>query len=210
MSTRVLIVDDQEVVRAGLKALLGKRKDLAIVGIAGSAVEAVAEAEANRPDVIVMDVRMPGGSGIEACREIRSSLPETKVLMLTTYADEDAVLASILAGACGYLLKDTTGSDLAQAIVRVASGASLLDPAVTAVVLERIKAERGVVASGLTDRERQVLELIAAGRTNREIGGSLYLAEGTVRNLVSGILAKVGAGSRAEAAARFARSDPNP
>jgi two-component system response regulator DevR len=202
----VLIVDDHEVVRVGLKTLLARRKGLVVAGVAANGEEAVAVAAEARPDVVVMDVRMPGGSGIEACREIRSLLPETKVLMLTSYADEDAVLASILAGACGYLLKDTTGRDLGEAILRVAGGASLLDPAVTGVVLARMKADRGVAPGGLTDRERQILELIAQGKTNREIGEVLFLAEGTVRNQVSGVLAKLGVGSRAEAAARFARS----
>jgi len=204
----VLIVDDHEVVRVGLQTLLGRRTDLRVVGAAGSGEEAVALAAEAGPDVVVMDVRMPGENGIEACREIRSALPDTKVLMLTSYADEDAVLASILAGASGYLLKDTTGQDLAEAVLRVAGGASLLDPAVTGLVLSRIKADLGLGAGGLSDRERQILELIAQGKTNREIGAVLYLAEGTVRNLVSGILAKVGAGSRAEAAARFARREP--
>ena len=208
MTISVLVVDDHEVVRAGLRTLLGRRKDVTVAGAAGTAEEAVSLAKETRPDVVVMDVRMPGTSGVEACREIRSLLPDTKVLMLTTYADEDAVLASILAGASGYLLKDTSGLDLAQAIHMVASGASLLDPAVTGVVLGRIKAEGGASAEALTERERQILELIAQGKTNREIGAAMYLAEGTVRNIVSGILAKVGAGSRAEAAARFARGDP--
>jgi DNA-binding NarL/FixJ family response regulator len=208
MTVSVLIVDDHEVVRVGLRTLLGRRRDFTVVGAAGTGAEAVTLAGRTRPDVVVMDVRMPGENGIEACREIRSHLPETKVLMLTSYADEDAVLASILAGASGYLLKDTTGQDLAEAILRVAAGASLLDPAVTGLVLSRIKADRGLATGGLSDRERQILELIAQGKTNREIGEVLFLAEGTVRNLVSGILAKLGAGSRAEAAARFARKDP--
>ena len=204
----VLIVDDHEVVRVGLQTLLGRRKDLSVLGAVGTGAEAVSVAAERRPDVVVMDVRMPGENGIEACREIRSILPDTKVLMLTSYADEDAVLASILAGASGYLLKDTTGQDLAEAILRVAAGASLLDPAVTGLVLSRLKAERGPSAGALSERERQILELIAQGKTNREIGRALFLAEGTVRNLVSGILAKLGVGTRAEAAALFARRDP--
>ena len=208
MTVSVLVVDDHEVVRVGLATLLGRRKDLRLVGVAASGAEGVALASKDRPDVVVMDVRMPGESGIEACREIRSRLPGTRVLMLTSYADEDAVLASILAGASGYLLKDTTGQDLAVAILRVAAGASLLDPAVTGVVLSRLKADRDPSQDALTDRERQILELIAQGKTNREIGEVLYLAEGTVRNLVSGILAKLRVGSRAEAAARFARHEP--
>src|SRR6266511_2629045 len=186
----VLIVDDHEVVRVGLQSLLGRRKDLSVAGAVGSGAEAVSVAEERRPDVVVMDVRMPGQNGIEACRELRSLLP------------------SILAGASGYLLKDTTGQDLAEAILRVGAGASLLDPAVTGVVLSRIKAERGTSADALSERERQILELIAQGKTNRQIGEALFLAEGTVRNLVSGILARLGVGSRAEAAARFARQDP--
>ncbi len=209
MSVSVLIVDDHEVVRVGLRTVLAKHADLNVVGAAGSGEEAVAMAAEARPDVVVMDVRMPGQGGVEACREIRSLSPDTRVLMLTSYADKDAVLASILAGASGYLLKNTTGRDLAEAILRVASGASLLDPAVTGVVLSWIKSDRGVSSEGLSERERQILELIAQGKTNREIGEVLFLAEGTVRNHVSGILAKVGAGSRTEAAARFARSNPS-
>jgi DNA-binding NarL/FixJ family response regulator len=204
----VLIVDDQEVVRVGLLTLLGRRDALDVIGAVGSAEEAIAIAAEARPDVVVMDVRMPGVTGVEACREIRSLLPDTRVLMLTSYTDEDAVLASILAGASGYLLKDTTGQDLADAILRVAGGASFLDPAVTGVVLSRVKADQGLLDGGLTARERQILEQIAEGKTNREIGGNLHLAEGTVRNQVSQILAKLGVGSRAEAAARFARRDP--
>lgn len=209
MTVSVLVVDDHEVVRVGLATLLGRRGDLRVVGVAANGAEGVALASKTRPDVIVMDVRMPGESGIEACREIRSRLPGIRVLMLTSYADEDAVLASILAGASGYLLKGTTGQDLAEAILRVAAGASLLDPAVTGLVLSRLKADRGLSEGALTDRERQILELIAQGKTNREIGEVLYLAEGTVRNLVSGILAKLGVGSRAAAAARFARHAPS-
>jgi len=204
----VLIVDDHEVVRVGLLTLLGRREGLEVVGAVGTAEDAVAIAAETRPDVVVMDVRMPGITGVEACREIRSLLPETRVLMLTSYADEDAVLASILAGASGYLLKDTTGQDLADAIERVAGGASFLDPAVTGVVLSRVKADQGLLDGGLTARERQILEQIAEGKTNREIGDHLHLAEGTVRNQVSQILAKLGVGSRAEAAVRFVRRDP--
>ncbi len=204
----VLIVDDHEVVRVGLKTLLARRKELRVAGVAAGGEDAIALSRDASPDVVLMDVRMPGTDGVEACREIRSILPETKVLMLTSYADQDAVLASILAGASGYLLKDATGQDLVDAILRVAGGASLLDPAVTGVVLSRLKAERGLALSPLSARDRQILELIAQGRTNREIGQALFLAEGTVRNIVSGILAKVGATSRVEAAVRFARSDP--
>jgi two-component system response regulator DevR len=206
----VLIVDDHEVVRVGLRTLLSRRRDILVLGTAASAEEAVSLALEHRPDVVVCDVRMPDRSGVEACREIRSLLPDTRILMLTSYADEDAVVASILAGASGYLLKDTTGQDLVDAVHRIADGASLLDPAVTGFVLSRLKAEDAVGADALTAREQQILELIAQGRTNREIGAVLFLAEGTVRNLVSAILAKLGAGSRAEAAARFARTTPPP
>ncbi len=202
----IVIVDDHEVVRVGLQTLLGHRKDLIVAGVAANGAEALAVAGVTHPDVVVMDVRMPELGGVEACREIRSRLPNTKVLMLTSYADEEAVLASILAGASGYLLKDTTGRDLAEAILQVAAGASLLDPAVTDVVLAKLRG-RETMASSLNQRERRILELIAEGRTNREIGEVLFLAEGTVRNLVSGILSKLGAGSRAEAAARYSRGD---
>lgn len=204
----VVIVDDHEVVRVGLQTLLARRDGLRVAGVAANGEDGVALALDSRPDVVVMDVRMPGQTGIEACREIRSHLPDTKVLMLTSYADEDAVLASILAGASGYLLKNSSGRDVAEAIVRVAEGASLLDPAVTGVVLARVKADRGLAPGGLSDRERDILELIAEGRTNREIGETLHLAGGTVRNLVSTILSKLGVETRAEAAARFARRDP--
>lgn len=203
----IVIVDDHEVVRVGLKTLLGRRKDLIVAGVAASGTEALAVAGVTHPDVVVMDVRMPELGGVEACREIRSRLPNTKVLMLTSYADEEAVLASILAGASGYLLKDTTGRDLAEAILQVAAGASLLDPAVTDVVLAKLRGQETMASGSLNQRERRILELIAEGRTNREIGGVLFLAEGTVRNLVSGILSKLGAGSRAEAAARYSRRD---
>jgi len=203
----IVIVDDHEVVRVGLQTLLGRRKDLIVAGVAASGEEALAVAGVTHPDVVVMDVRMPELSGVEACREIRSRLPDTKVLMLTSYADEEAVLASILAGASGYLLKDTTGRDLAEAILQVAAGASLLDPAVTDVVLAKLRGRETMAFGRLNQRERRILELIAEGKTNREIGEELFLAEGTVRNLVSGIFSKVGASSRAEAAARYSRRD---
>lgn len=203
----IVIVDDHEVVRVGLQTLLGHRKDLIVAGVAANGAEALAVAGVTHPDVVVMDVRMPELGGVAACREIRSRLPNTKVLMLTSYADEEAVLASILAGASGYLLKDTTGRDLAEAILQVAAGASLLDPAVTDVVLAKLRGREAMASGSLNQRERRILELIAEGRTNREIGEVLFLAEGTVRNLVSGILSKLGAGSRAEAAARYSRRD---
>jgi two-component system, NarL family, response regulator DevR len=203
VSTSVLLVDDHEVVRVGLRSLLDRRDEFHVVGAVATAEEAVVQAALSSPDVVVMDVRLPGKSGIEACREIRSVLPGTRVLMLTSYPDQDAVLASILAGASGYLLKDTTGRDLASAILRIAEGDSLLDPAVTGLVLAKIKAERGLAARGLDERDRRILELMAGGRTNREIGAALHLAEGTVRNLVSRILARLEVGTRSEAAARF-------
>lgn len=210
MTVSVLVVDDHEVVRVGLAALLQEEDELTVVGAVGTARDAVGESTRTRPDVIVMDVRLPDGSGIEACREILSRLPRTCVLMLTSYPDEEAVLASILAGASGYLLKDTGGSDLVSAVKRVASGASLLDPAVTGVVLARLRADSDMTAKGLDARDREILELIANGRTNSEIGEVLTLAEGTVRNIVSGILAKLGARSRSEAVARFVRDHPHP
>lgn len=203
MTISVLVVDDHEVVRAGLRSLLNRRNDLQVVGVAANAAEAVERALATEPDVVIMDVRMPGSNGVEACREIRSRVPKASVLMLTSYTDEDAVVASILAGASGYLLKDSTGRELVQAIRVVASGGSLLDPAVTRAVLERIKAEESPEQI-LSGREQTILALISEGKTNREIGNALGLAEGTVRNAVSRILSKIDARSRTEAAARFA------
>lgn len=205
---RVLLVDDHEVVRQGIRALLERREHIEVVAEAGSVAEAVAEAARAKPDVIVMDVRLPDGTGIEACREIRIEQPEIRMLMLTSYADDEAVYASIIAGASGYLLKQTRGRELVSAIEAVARGESLLDPSVTAVVLTRM---REMAAGGhkdkladLSEQERRILGLIAEGKTNREIAASVYLAEKTVKNYVSTILSKLGMERRAQAAAFLA------
>ncbi len=205
---RVMLVDDHEIVRQGLKSLLERREHIQVVAEAGTVAEAVAAAAEKQPDVIVMDVRLPDGTGIEACREIRADHPQIRVLMLTSYADDEAVYSAIIAGAAGYLLKQTRGRELVSAIESVARGESLLDPSVTSVVLARMRE----LASGghkdklseLSDQERRILGLIAEGKTNREIAGIVYLSEKTVKNYVSTILSKLGMERRAQAAAFLA------
>lgn len=210
--TRILIVDDHEVVREGLRALLSKREGFEVVGQAGTVEQAVAEADRTQPDVIVMDVRLPDGSGIEACREIRESRPETKVIMLTSYADDDAVFASILAGAAGYVLKQTRGAALADAIAAVSRGESLLDAAVTQKVMERVRSasqrKPDDPLDALTEQEHKILSLIAEGKTNKEIADEVYLSDKTVKNYVSNILSKLNLRRRSEAAAFIARREP--
>jgi DNA-binding NarL/FixJ family response regulator len=206
---RILVVDDHEVVRQGLVALLGRRDEFQVVAEAGSVSEALAAARRFVPDLVVMDVRLPDGSGIEACREIRSEYPDTKVVMLTSYPDEEAVLSAIIAGASGYLLKQVRGRDLVSALESVGRGDSLLDPAVTERVLERVRR----VASGgerdelsdLTAQERKILLLVADGMTNKEIAADVFLSDKTVKNYVSSILAKLSLQRRAQAAAFVAR-----
>ncbi|WP_370324372.1 response regulator [Euzebya sp.] len=199
-----MLVDDHEVVRQGLAAMVDSQDDMSVVAEAGSVAEAVLRARSYHPDVIVMDVRLPDGTGVEACREIRSERPETHVLMLTSFSDDKALFDAIMAGAAGYLLKQVRGSDLLDAIRRVAEGESLLDPAVTAAVLERIRHGSGSTdprLARLTPTERRILESIAEGATNREIGDRLGLAEKTIKNYVSTILSKLHVARRAEAAA---------
>lgn len=207
---RVMLVDDHDVVREGLRTLLRGRAELQVVGEAATAADAIRVAASARPDVVVMDVRLPDQTGIEACRAIREARPETRVVMLTSYADDEALFASILAGASGYLLKDTRGPALVEAIRSVASGRSLLDPAVTERVLERLRNSRGEdpAFASLTGQERKVLAELAEGRSNREIGERLFLSEKTVKNYVSRILDKLGLHRRAEAAAYMARRRP--
>jgi two-component system, NarL family, response regulator DevR len=203
----VLLVDDHEVVRMGLRTLLEKRENLAIVGEAGSVAEAVSAARHSRPDVIVMDIRLPDGNGVEACREIRGDLPDTKVIMLTSYADDEAVYGSIMAGASGYLLKQTRGQNLAEAIERVARGESLLDPSVTEKVLARMRAlasGEGDELAALSTQEKKILGGIAEGKTNKEIAGEVFLSDKTVKNYVSSILSKLNLRRRSEAAAFIA------
>ena len=206
---RLLVVDDHEVVREGLVSLLDRRPGFQVVAQAGSVAEALAEARRHRPDLVIMDVRLPDGSGIEACREIRSEMPATRVVMLTSYPDEEAVLSAIVAGASGYLLKQVRARDLVAALEVVGNGGSLLDPAVTERVLERI---RRVAASdepdelaGLTTQERKILALVAEGKTNKEIAAEVYLSDKTVKNYVSSILSKLNLQRRAQAAAFVAK-----
>jgi DNA-binding NarL/FixJ family response regulator len=205
--TRVFLLDDHEVVRAGLRELLESDGDLEVVGEAGTAAEALARIPATRPDVAVLDVRLPDGDGVEVCREIRSAHPETACLMLTSFADDDALFAAIMAGASGYVLKQVRGTDLVDAVRRVAAGESLLDPAVTARVLDRLRHRDDPADElhGLTAQERTLLEHVAEGLTNRQIGERMFLAEKTVKNYMSSLLAKLGMSRRAEVAAFGAR-----
>ncbi len=201
---RVLLVDDHEVVRVGLRTLLERYPHLQVVGEASSAEEAVIEAQRHQPDVIVMDVRLPGRSGIEACREIRALLPDARVIMLTSYEDDEAVFEAIAAGACGYVLKQIGSDALIRAIETVGRGEALLDPAVTERVLNQVREtaldRHRQAFAGLSDQELRVLALVAKGQSNKEVARGLGLREKTVRNYVSAILAKLGLSSRVQAA----------
>ncbi|GIJ44338.1 DNA-binding response regulator [Virgisporangium aliadipatigenens] len=199
---RVFLLDDHEVVRHGLRELLTRDGDIEVVGESGSVVEATARIPALRPDVAVLDGRLPDGSGIDVCRDIRSVDPSIKALILTSYEDDEALFAAIMAGAAGYVLKQIRGTDLIDAVRRVAAGQSLLDPAVTTRVLERIRRgpEQPDELRDLTDREREILGHIAEGLTNREIAQRMFLAEKTVKNYVSSLLAKLGLERRTQAA----------
>jgi len=206
---RVVLVDDHEVVRQGLRALLQAQEDLLVVAEAESARQAVAAVDRHRPDVVVMDVRLADGSGIEATREIRARQPATRVLMLTSFDDHEALFSSIMAGASGYVLKQVKGNELVSAVRSVGQGKDLVDPALTGALLERVRAAgaptRDERMMRLSLQEERILALIAEGRTNREIGAELHLAEKTVRNYVSSILRKLEVVRRAEAAAYLAR-----
>jgi len=198
---RVFLLDDHEVVRRGLRDLL-EAADLVVCGEAGTAAEALARIPPTQPDVAVLDVRLPDGNGVEVCREIRSRHPEIQCVMLTSFSDDDALFQAIMAGAAGYLLKEIKGTDLVDAIRRVADGQSLLDPAVTTRVLDRLrdgppKDER---LERLTGQERKILDLIAEGLTNRQIAERVHLAEKTVKNYVSNLLSKLGMERRTQAA----------
>lgn len=205
MTIRVFLLDDHELVRRGVRDLVSAEDDITVVGEASTGVEALQRIPASRPDVAVLDVRLgddPSGStGVEVCREVRSAHPEIACVMLTSYADDEALFASIMAGAAGYVLKRIRGSDLVDGIRRVAAGESLLDPTVTARVLERLRAPVVDPLAGLTPQERRILELITEGMTNRQIGEEMFLAEKTVKNYVSHLLAKLGMVRRTEAAA---------
>jgi DNA-binding NarL/FixJ family response regulator len=206
---RVLVVDDHDVVREGLIAMLQRQSEFQVVGEAGSVGEAIETAHRLQPDLVVLDLLMPDGSGIEACREIRSDHPETRVVMLTSYPDEEAVLSAIIAGASGYLLKRIRSHDLVSALLAAARGDSLLDPAVTERVLERVRhAARDDVhdeLADLTPQERRILRLAAEGKTNKEIAGEVFLSDKTVKNYVSSILGKLNLERRAQAAAFVAK-----
>ena len=199
--TRVFLLDDHEVVRRGVRELLEAEDDLTVVGEAGTAEEAVGRIPATSPNVAVLDVRLPDGDGIEVCRDVRSHHPEIACIMLTSFADDEAVYAAIMAGAAGYVLKQVRGTELVDGIRRVARGESLLDPVVTTRILERIRHSEGDdELAGLTDQERKILELISDGLTNRLIGEQMFLAEKTVKNYVSNMLTKLGMSRRTEAA----------
>ncbi len=202
---RILIVDDHEVVRLGLRSLLDRHPDFEVVAEAASGREALEKVEAYQPDVVVLDIRLPGMSGVEVCQYITDHFPNVKVIMLTSYAEDEMLFAAIRAGAAGYVLKQIGGDDLIRAIEAVGRGEALLDPSLTQRVFEEVrKAQREEEASAfaeLTHQEMQVLQLVSEGKTNREIAEALYLGEGTVRNYVSNILGKLGVANRAEAAA---------
>jgi len=208
VTIRVFLLDDHEVVRRGVRELLESGgDDLVVAGEAGTADEALRRIPAVRPDVAVLDVRLPDGNGVEVCREIRSRHPEVQCLMLTSFADDEALFDSIMAGASGYVLKQVRGSDLIDGVRRVAAGQSLLDPRVTARVLERVRGGPDEDEGGvhLTDQERRLLDLLAEGLTNRQIGERMFLAEKTVKNYVSNLLTKLGMHRRTEAAVYGAR-----
>ena len=207
MSTRLMIVDDHEVVRMGLRAALEVEDDFTVVAEAASGQDAIDRARVHRPDIILMDVRMDGMDGIEACREIRSEMPQVQVLMLTSFAEEETVVAALLAGAAGYVLKNVARARLLEALRSVARGESLLDAAVTRGVLDKLVSgkSRKDESDNLTEREREVLALIAEGATNKEIAAKLVVSENTARNHVSHILGKLGFSRRSEAAAYAVR-----
>ncbi len=205
MAIKVFLLDDHEVVRLGLRQLLEAEDDIEVIGEAGTAAQAIARVPALRPDVAVLDVRLPDGDGIAVCREIRSAMDVPPAcLMLTSYSDDEALFTAIMAGAAGYLLKQVSGTDLVGAVRRLAAGESLLDPAMTTAVLERLRhpavEDDDPRYKSLTEQERKILDLIAEGKTNRQIAEAMFLAEKTVKNYVSGLLRKLGMERRTEAA----------
>jgi DNA-binding NarL/FixJ family response regulator len=206
---RVMLVDDHDIVRDGIRALLERVDDVMVCAEAATMRQAVDQADRSLPDVIIMDVRLPDGSGIEATREIRTAHPDIKVLMLTSFADDQALFASILAGAAGYVLKQINGEDLLRALRTVAGGDSLLDASVTSTVLERLRSGKHLLRderlARLSPQEERILQLVADGLTNKQIGDQLGLAEKTVKNYMSSVLSKLRVGRRAEAAAYLAR-----
>jgi DNA-binding NarL/FixJ family response regulator len=209
-----MLVDDHEIVREGIRSMLDAEADVIVTSEAGSVRDAIDEAARTKPDVVVMDVRLTDGSGIEATREIRATHPEIKVLMLTSFADDEALFASIMAGASGYVLKQVKSGDLLRAIRAVGAGDSLLDPSITTAVLDRLRKGKHLMRdeklARLSPQEERILSQIADGKTNREIGDDLHLAEKTVKNYVSSILSKLEVARRAEAAAYLARHTTTP
>ena len=206
-AVRVFLLDDHEIVRRGVKELLESEGDLEVVGEAGTAAEALARIPPTRPNVAVLDVRLPDGDGVQVCREIRSAHPEIQCLMLTSFADDEALFQAIMAGASGYVLKQIKGADVVEAVRSVAAGRSLLDPSVTTRVLERLRkgSEEDELLASLSPQERNILRLIADGLTNRQIAEQVHLAEKTVKNYVSNLLAKLGMERRTQAAVYAAR-----
>ncbi|MBE1470074.1 response regulator [Kibdelosporangium phytohabitans] len=200
MTIQVFLLDDHEVVRKGVAALLGTNPDITVVGEASTAAEALAKVPALKPDVAVLDVRLPDGDGVQVCRDLRADMPDLKCLMLTSYSDDEALFESVMAGAAGYVLKEVRGGDLVRAIRTVAQGGSLLDPTATTRVLTRLRRGPTDKLADLTEQERKVLELIGEGLTNRQIAERLFLAEKTVKNYVSNLLAKLGMRRRTQAA----------
>jgi DNA-binding NarL/FixJ family response regulator len=209
MTIRVFLLDDHELVRTGLRSLLEGAEDIAVVGEAGTVAEALDRIPPIHPDLAILDVRLPDGSGIEVCREIRSQMPEIACLMLTSYADDEALFAAIMAGAAGYVLKQVGGMDLIDDVRRVAKGESLLDETLTEEVVKRLRSgsEPDPRLASLTPRERQILHLMANGDTNRQIAAEIFLAEKTVKNYVSSLLAKLGMERRTQAASYATRLD---
>ncbi|MEE1786661.1 response regulator transcription factor [Streptomyces sp. SP17BM10] len=209
---RVFLLDDHEVVRRGVRDLLEAEPDIEVAGEAGTCAQALARVPALRPDVAVLDVRLPDGDGVTVCRELRDRMPDLACLMLTSFDDDDALLDAIMAGAAGYVLKQVKGADLVSAVRTVASGQSMLDPATTRKLMESLRHheenETDAVLAGLTQREREILALVGEGKTNRQIGQELYLAEKTVKNHVSRLLAKLGVERRLQAAVLAAHADP--
>ncbi|MFE0172887.1 response regulator [Streptomyces sp. NPDC059002] len=212
---RVFLLDDHEVVRRGVRDLLDSEPDIAVVGEAGTSEQALARGPALRPDVAILDIRLPDSDGITVCRELRSRMPDVACLMLTSFDDDDALLDAIMAGAAGYVLKQIKGTDLIDAVRTVASGQSLLDPATTARLMRTLRGPDEVTVeqddrlAGLTERERDILALIGEGLTNRQIGKQLYLSEKTVKNHISRLLAKLGVERRIQAAVIAAHFDPD-
>lgn len=207
MTIRVFLLDDHEVVRRGVADLLGMEDDIEVVGEAGTAEQAISRILATAPDVAILDVQLPDGSGVEVCREVRSVRPELVCLMLTSFAEDEALFEAIMAGAAGFVLKQVKGSDLIDSVRKVARGESLLDPRTTQRVLERIRRapEEDERLKGLTPQEKRILSLLAEGRTNRQIADEMFLAEKTVKNYVSNVLMKLGMERRTEAAVYAAR-----